>query len=137
LGIDNTIFNNIKKTQSKRIKFAVIWSVVFVKGVRILIDAFKGIEDATLDLYGPVGEDIKSKVIKFIKNKNIQFKGKFNYQEIKDIFSNIDILIVPSICVENSPLVIREAFATKTPIIASDIGGLSEMIQDGETKITI
>ena len=36
---------------------------------------------------------------------------------------------------ENSPLNIREAFMSKTPVIASDIGGLSEMIQDGETGL--
>ena len=36
---------------------------------------------------------------------------------------------------ENSPLTIREAFMSKTPVIASDIGGLSEMVQDGETGL--
>jgi len=132
LGIDDINFNNVKKTISKKIRFAFIGPVVSYKGIQVLLNAFDNIKDATLDIYGPV---INSKFKKFIKNKSIKFKGKFNHQELVEIFSNIDILIVPSICMENSPLVVREAFATKTPVVASDIGGLSEMVQNGKTGL--
>lgn len=40
-------------------------------------------------------------------------------------------IIVPSIWQEVSPIVIMEAFATKTVVIASDIGGIPELIKDG------
>ncbi len=43
----------------------------------------------------------------------------------------IDILIVPSIWHENNPLVIQEAFLSKTPVIASNIGGIPELVIDG------
>lgn len=54
--------------------------------------------------------------------------GHFNNNMISKIFSEIDILIVPSIWPENSPLVIQEAFLARTPVIASDIGGVPELI---------
>jgi glycosyltransferase involved in cell wall biosynthesis len=44
--------------------------------------------------------------------------------------AEIDVLVVPSIWHENSPLTIHEAFLAKTPVIASNIGGMAELIQD-------
>lgn len=134
-GVDNRFLTNIQKTKSKEIRFAFIGSVSVHKGIEILIKTFNDIKDVSLDIYGFVSEENKKRYLKLIKNKHIHFMNSFKYNEIGNIFSKIDILIVPSICMENSPLNIREAFMSKTPVIASDIGGLSEMIQDGETGL--
>ena len=45
--------------------------------------------------------------------------------------SNLDVLVVPSIWPENSPLVIREAFLAGVPVVASRIGGIPETVTDG------
>lgn len=134
-GVNNRFLTNIQKTKSKEIRFAFIGSVSVHKGIEILIKTFNDIKDASLDIYGFVSEENKKRYLKLIKNKHIHFMNSFKYNEIGNIFSKTDILIVPSICMENSPLTIREAFMSKTPVIASDIGGLSEMIQDGETGL--
>jgi glycosyltransferase involved in cell wall biosynthesis len=57
--------------------------------------------------------------------------NEFDNQEIASIFQKIDVLVVPSLWPENSPLVIHEAFLTRTPVIASRIGGISEIVTDG------
>ena len=57
--------------------------------------------------------------------------GGFDNRDISKIFKEIDVLVVSSVWPENSPLVIQEAFASKTPVIASNIGGIPELIQDG------
>jgi len=134
-GIDNSNLKNIQKTKSKQIRFAFIGSVSIHKGIKILIESFDTIKDAVLEIYGFTSEESKKKYMNLAKNKNVHFMGSFKHDEIGKIFSKIDILIMPSICMENSPLTIREAFASKTPVIASDIGGLSEMIQDSETGL--
>ena len=41
------------------------------------------------------------------------------------------MLIVPSLWHENNPRVIQEAYAGKTPVIASDVGGISEYVEHG------
>ena len=46
------------------------------------------------------------------------------------MLSDIDILVVPSIWYENSPLVIQEAFAAGIPVMASNLGGMAEAIRD-------
>ena len=42
-----------------------------------------------------------------------------------------DVLVVPSLWYENSPVIIQEAFAAGVPVIGSDLGGVAEKIQDG------
>jgi glycosyltransferase involved in cell wall biosynthesis len=57
------------------------------------------------------------------------------YTDVREPYSNVDVLVVPSICYESFSLVIREAFITQTPVIASDIGALTEAVQDGKTGL--
>ncbi|MCK4734302.1 MAG: glycosyltransferase [Methanophagales archaeon] len=134
-GIPDAVSENIQKVPSKPIRFAFVGSLVPSKGIHVLIEAFNNIEKATLDIYGPLGEDTKRWCTKLIKNDNIKTKGKFKHEAVREVFSEIDILIVPSICMDNFPLVVKEAFATKTLVIASNIGGLPEMVQDGKTGL--
>lgn len=54
--------------------------------------------------------------------------GRFEQDRIGEVLAGIDVLIVPSIWYENSPLVIKEAFAIRTPVIASNIGGMAELV---------
>jgi len=44
--------------------------------------------------------------------------------------SEIDVLVVPSIWYENSPLTIHEAFLAGVPVITSNIGGMAELVRD-------
>lgn len=135
LGINNSNLKNIQKAKSKQIRFAFIGSTSIHKGIQILIDGFNNIKDASLDIYGFISEENRKKYIKLIKNRNINFRGSFKYNEAWKIFAKVDILIVPSICMENSPLTIKEAFSSRTPVIASNVGGLSEMVEDGKTGL--
>ena len=59
----------------------------------------------------------------------IQFLGTFPNAQLGEILSNIDILAVPSRWYENTPLVIQSAFATCTPVLATDLGGMSELVK--------
>ena len=47
------------------------------------------------------------------------------------MFDSFDVLVVPSIWLENSPLVVHEAFMFGVPVIGSRIGGTADLIQDG------
>jgi glycosyltransferase involved in cell wall biosynthesis len=63
-------------------------------------------------------------------DKRVVFLGKIPNKEVGDWYQQIDCLIVPTLTYENSPTVIMEAFASGTPVIASDIGGTAELIQN-------
>ena len=49
---------------------------------------------------------------------------------LSEQYSKADYLIVPSLCYENSPTVIYEAFSIGLPVIASKIGGVSELVKN-------
>ena len=53
------------------------------------------------------------------------------HDDVARALSNLDVLVVPSIWPENSPLVIREAFLAGVPVVASRIGGIPETVTDG------
>ena len=47
----------------------------------------------------------------------------------------IDVLVVPSLWLENSPLVIHEAFMAGIPVVAARIGGIVDLVRDGENGL--
>ena len=57
-------------------------------------------------------------------------------QDIPDILSAIDMLVMSSLY-EGMPMVILEAMAASKPVIASKVGGIPEMVRDGETGILV
>ncbi|MCA9322432.1 MAG: glycosyltransferase, partial [Planctomycetes bacterium] len=50
---------------------------------------------------------------------------------IAEVLAGIDVLVVPSLWFENSPLTIHEAWLAGIPVLASDRGGMAELVDDG------
>lgn len=137
-GLNARPFIDSQKTKSDKIRFSFIGTILPAKGLHVLINSFNEIKtnDAELKIYGKLYSYIGFEYYlpylkKLIKNKNISFMGEFDHEEVVNIFKQIDVLVVPSIWYENSPLVIQEAFLSKTPVIASNIGGIPELVIDG------
>lgn len=57
--------------------------------------------------------------------------GPVPHERIGERLASVDVLVVPSIWIENAPFVIREAFAAGVPVVASNLGGMAEMVRDG------
>jgi len=66
-------------------------------------------------------------------NACVHFAGKLPNSRIKEVLSHTDVLVVPSVWFENSPVVILEALASGTPVLGSDIGGIPEFVENGIT----
>jgi glycosyltransferase involved in cell wall biosynthesis len=66
----------------------------------------------------------------------VQFKGPFGKAALAQVYNSLDVVVVPSIWYENSPLVIHEAYAAGRPVIASDLGGMAEFTVHGLTGLT-
>ena len=52
------------------------------------------------------------------------------------LLAQADAVVVPSTWYENSPLTVHEAFLAGVPVIASDHGGLRELVRDGHSGLT-
>jgi glycosyltransferase involved in cell wall biosynthesis len=61
-------------------------------------------------------------------DRRVEFLGTFPNDQIGQILAQMDVLVVPSVWLENTPLVVYSAQAAGCPIIASDVGGISEVV---------
>lgn len=105
------------------------------KGAHLLISAIRllpGNMSLELKIYGKSTDYPKYyERLKQLANADprIHFCGTFPNDMIGKIFAELDILVVPSIWYENTPLVIYSAQAAGCPIIASNLGGMAEVVE--------
>jgi len=107
------------------------------KGLETLIDAVKDIKDVYLKIVGegPLKNDLEERAQKG-NNRNIRFLGYKTGEQLKHEIRESMFTVLPSECYENNPRSIIEAFALGKSALASRIGGIPELVKDGETGIT-
>jgi len=105
------------------------------KGIRTLLDAVKGI-DVQLRIVGdgPMGDEYRA-YAKDKKIDNVVFEGYRTGEDLKNLFRNASFLLLPSEWYENAPMTVLEAFAYGKPVVGSDIGGIPEMVVEGQTGL--
>jgi len=121
--------NSFAKQPKTIKKFLYVGQLERHKGVDLLISAFKQLTqiDLSLDIIGDGQEIIKLKSLAE-NDKRIKFYGRLLAPEVLKFMEISDLLVVPSLCYENSPTVIYEAQKAATPVLASNIGGIPEII---------
>ena len=99
----------------------------------------KGI-DTLLKAAGQTGLPVRiagdnSQMPEFVKMTppNAQFVGLLDRDQLAGFYRNAQFSVVPSICFETFGLVAAEAMSHGLPVIASNIGALSEIVEDGVT----
>jgi len=133
-GLDlERLLRGYRKRDAPHLRFGYIGSLCWQKGVHILLEAFAGLgERAELNVFGDptIFPDYSSK-LEQLSSKGVRFWGRIDNQKMGEILSLIDVLVVPSLWFEGSPLVIQAAYATRIPILASRVGSLIEKVDDG------
>jgi len=102
------------------------------KGVGALIEAVADLEDAPLRVVGDGPETDRLAALATRLDAKVVFDGWRDAAEIEASMSAAELLCVPSIWYENCPGVVLEAMATGLPVVASDLGGLSELLDGGK-----
>jgi len=102
-----------------------------IKGVHLLIKAFDQIDtDANLVIVGDGPE--RQKLEELAKNNpNILFLGKVEHDLIHSVYEQSDVITVPSLWPEPLSRVLLEAAYFGKPIVATDVGGSSEVVKHG------
>lgn len=107
------------------------------KGTDLLIEAFKQLPkgSAQLKIYGPTNQSLSymEELRKISEGVDgITFMGTFEQSRTAEIFRDIDLFVIPSRWYENSPLVLLNSLATHTPVVVSDVEGMTEFLTEGE-----
>lgn len=121
---------NLEVNNTKTV-FLFVGEIEEHKGVRFLIDVFKIINKKGLDFkLALIGAGTYSREVEREAGEcdYINYLGKQENVEVMKQISSAKALIMPSLCYENSPTVIYEACQQKTPVIASRIGGITELV---------
>lgn len=139
-----------KEIKSNKEKFNVIFLGRFVekKGVKYLIYAFKKVSSFYENVQlliggtGPLEKEIKELVKNLHLEKFVKFLGWISREKIPEILSEADVLVVPSIITEEGdteglPTVILEAMGAGVPVVASDVGGIKDVIKNGVNGILV
>jgi glycosyltransferase involved in cell wall biosynthesis len=66
----------------------------------------------------------------------VRFMGGFESAEAASVYAQLDVLVVPSLWPENSPLVIHEAYMVGVPVVGSRQGGIPDLVTDGVNGLT-
>jgi glycosyltransferase involved in cell wall biosynthesis len=126
------------KTSSHSIRIGFIGQISHSKGVHLLLKVAGSLQNTWGDkfsivIYGNMNaapayaarlRDLARSV------KNLQFCGTYAHEDSAGVFAGIDVLVVPSLWYD-FPLIIYEAFAAKTPVIATNLGGMAEAVTHG------
>lgn len=134
-----------KNKNSSTLKCLFLGTLMESKGIYILIDAFdlaqKVQPSIHLNLVGsPINDNELSKIKNYIIQKKLSEKITLypaNYSNEKyHHFVNADIFVYPTLN-DCFPLVLLEAMQAGIPIIASDVGGIADIIENGKTGLII
>jgi glycosyltransferase involved in cell wall biosynthesis len=107
------------------------------KGLRTLVRAWGRVSPRyALRIIGdgPLFNDLHSEISR-LGLSNVHLDGRLPHAESVKVLQSAKILILPSTCYENFPLTIAEAYACGTPVIASRLGAMAEIVNDGCTGL--
>lgn len=113
-------------------RFVFVGALIPTKGPHVLLDAFRGLP-GTLTFWGPTpgfdGQpDFASTLLSAIDGTpGARYGGVFGAHQRAQVLEDADVLVLPSLWPENSPLVVREAVARGLRVVVSDHGGAAEL----------
>lgn len=146
-GVDTITFRpNFEKKATeeneKTLKIICIGTLHEVKGQTHLIAACKLLAERGVEFTcqfvgdGPDLEFLEWQTLEAGLTNIIEFRGSLTRQEVIEIFQSVDVLVAPSVPSsdgrrEGIPVVLMEAMASGLPVVASEISGIPELVNDG------
>jgi glycosyltransferase involved in cell wall biosynthesis len=131
----------IERRPSATLRIGFVGTLAPHKGPDVLVRAFEMLSpemDATLSLHGSDrGYEVYAAELRALagSDQRISFPGPFSREELASVLVDLDVLVVPSCWYENAPGVIFEAFAAGMPVIATNLGGMSEFVRPGKNGL--
>ncbi|BCM93102.1 D-inositol-3-phosphate glycosyltransferase [Abditibacteriota bacterium] len=125
------------KGKQRQLRVGFIGSLYEHKGCHLLVEAVKALDSESaveLKIYGRSDPGWASAIYfdplqELIgDDPRIELCGGFPNDRVGEVLSSLDVLVVPSIWYENTPIVIYEALTAGCPVIATDLSGMSEIV---------
>ncbi|RKX31547.1 MAG: glycosyltransferase [Candidatus Zixiibacteriota bacterium] len=130
---DFNLANNRTKGADEPVTFGCVGLMAPIKGTEYLLERFAAMnpDRAKLKIFGRgITKRYEKKLIERFRGDKIEFMG---HRKPEDIYSQIDIAIIPSLCDDAFPRIVIESYSCGIPIIATGMGGTSEVVDVNKT----
>ena len=101
------------------------------KGQHVLADAVADLDGVEATAVGPVPFPAWRDAVVKRSGRALRAREAARAEEVPALIAEHHVVVVPSVWAENAPLVALEARAAGRPVVASDLGGLVELVEDG------
>jgi glycosyltransferase involved in cell wall biosynthesis len=131
--VDTTLFHFKNKSVSKPFQFIHVSGMTNAKNIENMLKAFFQLKEKRNDwhcmMVGPASENLKQRATAFGLDAYLDWKGEVSYPEVARLMqeSNAHVLFSRY---ENQPCVNLEAFCCGLPVIATNVGGIAEVVKD-------
>ena len=135
-GIDVSPFERIPHVPASMLRIGFAGGLLPTKGIDVLLDAIEHLPShaVSLDVFGGTGSyhgegQFAARMRARLGHPAVRRFGPVTHERMPAALAQIDVMVVPSVWIENAPFIIREAFAAGVPVVASDLGGMAEMVR--------
>lgn len=130
----------LEKTPASVLRVGYLGQIAYHKGVHILFEAARRLPGAPISVraFGDPTQfpDYTARLRRLARqDQRLRLEGAFSGPEVSRVLRELDVIVMPSLWYENSPNVILEAFAHRTPVVASNWGGMAELVRHGENGL--
>jgi len=142
-GVDCELFKPRPDVKRSGRRVLYVSRLVNRKGPHVLIRALKRvvgeIPDAELVI---VGEGYLSPALRMMTYDlglmdSVKFLGNISSERLARTYASSDIFVLPSLHAESFGMVLLEAMASEVPVVASETGGIPEVVKDGDEGILV
>jgi glycosyltransferase involved in cell wall biosynthesis len=146
--VEDFFNGNFLKKEDKKIRILFAGRLIERKGVHILLRAFKKVvecfENVELIIAGdgPWRKKLEDLTFELGIKEKVIFKGHLNKNELEEEYKKADIFVLPSIHDEKGDtetlgVVLIEAMEFNVPVIATNVGGIPDIVKDGYNGILV
>jgi glycosyltransferase involved in cell wall biosynthesis/MoaA/NifB/PqqE/SkfB family radical SAM enzyme len=136
-GFDRARLSGRRRVAGEPFTLGYIGTHTPAKGIHLLIEAFGRLQgEPRLRIWGRErGQNTAAlralaDALPAHARERIAWLPEYKNQRIvPDVFNRVDAVVVPSVWVENSPLVIHEAQQARVPVVTGDVGGMAEYVR--------
>jgi phosphatidylinositol alpha-mannosyltransferase len=133
-GVDADPVPDVPKQPSERLRVLFVGRPEERKGLPVLLSALGGLVEhvpCRLTVIGCEEADVKRYLAEPELIEHVDARGRVSDAELWQALHEADVLCAPSLSGESFGMVLTEAFAAGTPVIASNIAGYNDVVSDG------